>query len=181
MKSTKTAWTVTAVVIVLCAVMGCNRSLAALRSETARMMVTGDAYGYCIATDCQDMVNVARNVITLTERYTPAPKRLPGDVTLEDYCIQMEKAGTDAKKRVETAQSIRVLAERTMVALEKEETLTERDRAYLAGFRADLASATARMEKDPYNDAARAFNAIQGSFPANVLGFWVGPLECFEF
>lgn len=180
MKSTKTAWAVTAVVILLCAVLGCNRSLAALRSQTAKLMVTRDADGYCIATDCQDMVNVARNLMTLSKMYVADPMREPTS-QMEDYCVQMEKAGTDAKKRVEAARCIRILAEREMDSLEKMETLRTGHADYLAGFRTDLKSVVARMEKDPYNDAARAFNKIEGSFPANVLGFLVGPLDCFEF
>lgn len=179
MKSTKTAWAVTAVVILLCAVLGCNRSLAALRSQAAGQIVSRD--DYCIRTDCEDMVNIARNLMTLSKMYVGDPNRQPIYAQLEDYCVQMDAAGFDVNKRVEAARCIRVLAEREMDSLEKQETLRTGHADYLAGFRTDLKSVVARMEKDPYNDAARAFNKIEGSFPANVLGFLVGPLGCFEF
>ena len=179
MRSTKTAWAVTAVVILLCAVLGCNRSLAALRSQTAKLMVTRDADGYCIATDCQDMVNVARNLVTVAQKYLPADT--PEFKHVEFYCNQMDQAGTDAGMRMYAAQFLNKTAEDITAKLEEAGELSEKDAGYLSGFDTDLDAAMARMEKDPYNDAARAFNKIEGSFPANVLGFLVGPLDCFEF
>lgn len=179
MRSTKTAWAVTAVVILLCAVLGCNRSLAALRSQTAKLMVTGDADGYCVATDCQDMVNIARNLVTVAQKYLPADT--PEFKQVEFYCGQMDEAGTDAGVRMYAAQFLNQTVEDITAKLEETGGLSEKDAGYLSGFAADLKSAMARMEKDPYNDAARAFNQIEGSFPANVLGFLVGPLDCFVF
>lgn len=179
MKSNKTACIVTAAVIVLSAVLGCNRSLAALKGRTERMLTDGGETGYCVATDGEDMVNTARNLVTVAEKYLPADQGLLRE--LEAYCGQMEDAGRSVDERLNAARGIRSVADSVAMALEETGAVSEKDRGYLAGFDADLDSAMHRMERDPFNKAARAFNEVEKSFPANVLGFLVGPMNWFEF
>lgn len=181
MKSTKTAWTVTAVAILLCAVLGCNRSLAALRSQAMGIAIHGSGGGYGVLTDCQDMVNTARNLSTVTRKYLPEDAQAL--TRLETLCTRLEGLGErgDMAVRTKTVLELRALCRDIRLEMAERSDVTEKDAGYLSGFDTDLDAAMARMEKDPYNDAARAFNQIEGSFPANVLGFMVGPMDCIEF
>lgn len=179
MKSAKTAWAVTAVVILLSAVLGCNRSLASESGRVRQMIVTGDEHGYCIATDYQDMVNVARNLMTVGKKYLPAGD--PLFARLEEACARTPGERSSSREWVEATRDLRAGTDALIEKLEKTGALTEKDMGYLFGFATDLKSAMHRMESDPYNAAARAFNQVEGSFPARLLGFLVEPLECFSF
>lgn len=181
MKSTKTAWAVTAVVVALSAILGCNRSLAALRGEAMGIAIHGDSSGYGVLTDCQDMVNTARNLSTVAQKYLPVDD--PSVTKLEALCTQMEDLGQrgDMAVREKTVLELRAACRDLQAELSPHGQVTEKDRGYLSGFEVDLDAAMARMEKDPYNAAARDFNRAKGRFPANVLGFLVKPLHAIEF
>lgn len=178
-KSTKTACLITAGVMVLSAFLGCNRSLAALRGKTERAIVQGDGSGYSIMTDGQDMVDTARNLVTVAEKYIPGEKALFDD--LEAYCRQMEEARTDAGERKNAVLGIRSVCESIHMKLSEVGGVSEKDTGYLAGFEVELDAAMHRMSADPYNGAAKAFNDVEARFPASVLGVFVGPLATFDF
>lgn len=181
MKSIKTAWAVTAVVIVLSALFGCNRSLAALRSQAMSLAIHGSGSGYSVLTDCQDMVDTARNLSTVSQKY------LPGDdkslARLDSLCDQLEDLGVrgDMAVRGQTVLELRAACRDVQAELDGHGQVSDKDRGYLSGFAVDLDAAMARMEKDPYNDAARDFNRAKGRFPANVLGFMIGDMDPMEF
>lgn len=181
MKSTKTAWAVTILVILFSAVFGCNRSLASLRLQAMGLAIHGSGSGYSILTDCQDMSGTARNLSTVAQKY------LPGDASaltrLDSLCDRMESAGErwDMAARAETVLELRAACQDVQAELESHGQVSDKDRGYLSGFDADLDAAMARMEKDPYNDAARDFNRAKRSFPANVLGFMIGDMDPMEF
>lgn len=178
-KSNRTACLVTAGVVALSALLGCNRSLAALRGKTERAIVQGDGSGYSIATDSQELANTARNLRTVAEKYIPGEGELFRD--LETYCQQMEGTRTDAAERKKAALGIRSVCESIQMRLSEVGGVTEKDRGYLAGFEAELDSAMHRMSADPYNAAAERFNDVEDDFPANILGLFVGPLATFDF
>lgn len=180
MKSTKTAWAVTAVVVALSAILGCNRSLAHLHGQAVMVSIQGSG-GYSILTDCQDMVNTARNLSTVAQKYLPADD--PSITKLEALCTQLEDLGQrgDMAVREKTVLELRAACRDLQAELSPHGQVTEKDRGYLSGFDVDLDAAMARMEKDPYNAAARDFNRAKGRFPANVLGFLVKPLHAIEF
>lgn len=178
-KSTKTACLITAGVVVLCAFLGCNRSLAALRGKTERAILQGDGSGYSISTDGADMVTTARNMITVAKKYLPGETALFED--LEAYCRQMEEAKTDSAERKNAAMGLRAVCSSIHMRLSEVSALTDKDAGYLAGFEVELDAAMHRMSADPYNDAAQDFNDAEKSFPANVLGLFVGPLQTFDF
>lgn len=178
-KKNRTACLITAGVVVLSAFLGCNRSLAALRGKTERIILQGDGSGYSISTDGQDLVNTARNLVTVAKKYIPGEKALFED--LERYCRQMEDAKTDSAERKNAALGIRSVCEAIHMRLSETGSLSEKDEGYLVGFQVELDAAMHRMSADPYNDAAQDFNDAERGFPANVLGVFVGPLPTFDF
>lgn len=180
-RSNKTAVCVTAVAVVASTLLGSHRSLAATRRGVEKTITQGaDGSGYSIATDSQNMVNIARNLMTVAKRYLPADHALFAD--LEEYCQSLEGAKTaaDWKNGQDGVQSV---CQSIQMELAKTPEVTEGDRAYLAGFQVDLEAAVHSVAMDPYNDLARDFNQnVLGKFPANFLGklTFISPLETFD-
>lgn len=183
MRSTKrirTACLFTAGVMILSALFGCNRSLLSLRGKTALAVVQGDGSGYSIITDCQDLANTARNLRTVAEKYIPGETWLFD--SLESYCVKMEEGERlDVGERKTAVLGVRSVCESIQMKLSEVSGVTEKDRGYLSGFEVELDAAMHRMSADPYNAAAKRFNDVEDSFPANVLGLFVGPLPTFDF
>lgn len=180
-RSNKTAICVTAVAVVASTLFGSHRSLAALRRGVEKTITQGaDGSGYSIATDSQDMVNTARNLMTVAKKYLPADHALFAD--LEDCCRSLEGAKTAPDWKNGQAD-LRAVCDVLQMELAKLPEVTEQDRAYLAGFQVDLEAAAHSVERDPYNGLARDFNEnILGRFPANFLGklTFIAPLETFD-
>ncbi len=170
--SQKTAVAVAVAVAVASTLFGSHRSLAALRRGVEKTVVEGaDGSGYSIATDGQDMVNVARNLTTVARKYL-ADETLFAD--LEAYCRQMEEAET-IEDRLNARGGIRSVSETIQTKLAQQSEVTQTDREYLAGFQIDLEAASHSMAMDPYNDLARQFNEdVLGRFPARALGGLTG-------
>lgn len=179
-KRIRTACLFTAGVMVLSAFLGCNRSLADLRSKTWRMIAYGDGSGYSIITDCHDMTNTARNLRTVAEKYIPGETQLFDD--LEGYCEKLwEGERLDVGERKTAVLGVRSVCESIQMKLSEVGDVAEKDKGYLAGFEVELDAAMDRMSADPYNAAAERFNDVKDDFPANVLGLFVGPMPTFDF
>ncbi len=180
-KSNKTAICVTAVAVVASTILGSHRSVAAVRRGVEKTITQGaDGSGYSISTDCQDMVNIARNLMTVGKKYLPENHALFAD--LEEYCASLEGAKTvfDWKNGQNGLMSV---CQSIQMELAQMPEVSEQDRAYLAGFQVDLEAAAHSIAMDPYNDLARDFNDnVLGKFPANVLGklTFIAPLETFD-
>ncbi len=180
-KSNKTALCVTAVAVVASTVLGSHRSLAAVRRGVEKTITQGaDSSGFSISTDSQDMVNIARNLMTVAKKYLPADHALFAD--LEACCQSLEQAKTvfDWKNGQNGLMSV---CQSIQMELAKTPEVSEQDRGYLAGFQVDLEAAAHSIAMDPYNDLARDFNDnILGKFPANFLGklTFISPLETFD-
>lgn len=180
-KSNKTAICVTAVAVVASTLLGSHRSLAAVRRGVEKTITQGaDGSGYSIATDSQDMVNIARNLMTVAKKYLPADHALFAD--LEEYCQSLEQAKT-AFEWKNGQNGVQAVCQSIQMALTQTPEVSEQDRAYLAGFQVDLEAAAHSVAMDPYNGLARDFNDnVLGKFPANVLGklTFISPLETFD-
>lgn len=179
-RSVKPAVLITAIVIAVSAFLGCNRSLNALRRETAHQLsFPADGGEYSIATDGKDMADTARNMMTLARKYLPGGEA--DYAALEACCRQMDNVRFEASDVRTAAVGIRTACRDLAARLEVAPGLTERDRAYLAGFSATLDGSLHRMANDPYNAAAEEFNRKLDAFPANVLGIFVEPLQTVTF
>lgn len=179
-RSIRPAILITAIVIAASAFLGCNRSLNALRRETAHQLsFPADGGEYSIATDGKAMADVARNMMTLARKYLPDSEE--EYAALEACCQQMDHVNFEAADVRTAAVGIRTACRDLAARLEVAPGLTERDRAYLAGFDVDLDGCLHRMTNDPYNAAAEEFNRTLGVFPANVLGIFVEPLQTVTF
>lgn len=179
-RSVKPAVLITAAAVIISAFLGCNRSLNALRRETAHTLsFPADGGEYSIATDGQDMAAVARNMMTLARKYLPGGEEEYAQ--LEACCQQMDSVHFEAADVRTAAVGIRAACRDLAARLEVAPGLTERDRAYLAGFDVELDASLHRMENDPYNAAAEEFNRTLDAFPANVLGIFVEPLQTVTF
>lgn len=179
-RSVKPAILITAAVVVASAFLGCNRSLNALRRETAHQLRSSASGGeYSIATDGQEMADVARNLMTLARKYLPDGEE--EYAALEACCRQMDNVYFEASDVRTAAVGIQTACRDLAARLEVAPGLSERDRAYLAGFAVDLDGCLHRMENDPYNAAAEEFNRTLEAFPANVLGLFVEPLQTVTF
>lgn len=179
-RSTRTAALITAAVVAASAFLGCNRSLNALRRETAHQLRSSASGGeYSIATDGRDMADLARNMMTLARKYLPDGE--DAYTQLEACCQQMESVYFEASDVRTAAVGIQTACRDLAARLEVAPGLSERDRAYLAGFAVDLEGCLHRMENDPYNAAAEEFNRTLETFPANLLGLFVEPLQTVTF
>lgn len=171
---------ITAAAVILSAFLGCNRSLNALRRETAHtLMFPADGGEHSIVTDGQDMADAARNMMTLARKYLPDGQE--DYAQLEACCRQMDSVNFEAADVRTAAVGIRTACRDLAARLEVVPGLSERDRAYLAGFGVELDGCLHRMENDPYNDAAEEFNRTLETFPANVLGLFAEPLQTVTF
>lgn len=179
-RSARAAVLITAAVVVASAFLGCNRSLNALRRETAHTLsFPADGGEYSIATDGKDMAATARNLMTLARKYLPDGEE--DYATLEACCRQMDQIYFEASDVRTAAVGIRTACRDLTARLEVAPGLSQRDRDYLAGFSASLDGCLHRMANDPYNAAAEEFNRTLDAFPANVLGIFVEPLQTVTF
>lgn len=180
MRSTKTAVLITAAVVAASAVFGCNRSLNALRRDTARTLMFPAGGGeHSIATDGRHMAAVARNLMTVAKKYLPGEGETYAQ--LEACCQQLDAVHFEAADVRTAVVGIRAACQDLTARLESARGLSEEDKAYLAGFAVDLDGCLHRMENDPYNASAEAFNRKLDAFPANVLGLFVEPLQTVTF
>lgn len=181
-RSTKAAVLITAAVVAASAFLGCNRSLNALRRETAHTLMFNNADAmdhHSIVTDGRSMANIAHNVITVAKKYLIGQEETYAQ--LEACCQQMDNALFEAADVRTAAVGIRGGCADLIARLESAQGLSEEDRAYLVGFGVDLDGYIHRMENDPYNDAAEEFNRTLETFPANLLGIFVEPLQTVTF
>lgn len=169
LKSYTGGMVVLAVVIVLSVLLGSHRSLVSERSKVEAQFAP-------IAGDLQDCLDITANLLTVGERYLEESQL----VALEGSRNMLSdwhgiSNGYTAYTR---------LQEETAAVLDELEgcELTEKDRAYVQGFRTDLASEADTISRDGYNAAAEQFNSkVLGAFPANILSklTFVAPAELF--
>ena len=166
LKSYTGAMVVMVVVIALSVLLGSHRSLTAARSQVEELFYTGaDGSGQSIATDLEQRRAVAANLESVALRY------LTEADTADVHNARQELERADSPR--EMYQWDQALGQAADVLMEKLEgcALTEKDAAYLAGFRADLAAKADTMARDPYNERVDQFNReVLGRFPANLLG-----------
>ena len=165
------AMVVLAVAVVLSVLFGSHRSLVQAREkvETERFA--------SIAEDLQDCLDITANLLTVAGRYLDG-----SDLTsLADSREALADAGDIPDAH--TAY-VRLLGDAETVFLKLEDApLSEKDGAYVQGFRVDLAAEADTISRDGYNAAAEDFNArVLGAFPASVLSrlTFVRPAETFQ-
>ena len=160
---------VLAVVIVLSVLLGSHRSLVSERSKVEAQFAP-------IAGDLQDCLDITANLLTVGERYLEESQlaELEGSRNMLSDWHGISNGYTAYTRLQEEAAAV-------LDELEECE-LTEKDRAYVQGFRTDLASEAVTISRDGYNDAAEEFNRkVLGAFPANILSklTFVGSAELF--
>lgn len=148
---------VLAAAVALSVLLGSHRSLVGERAKVEAQFTS-------IAGDLQDCLDITANVLAVGERYLEEDELagLEGSRnTLSDW--HGISSGYTAYTR---------LQEEASAVLDALETsgLTDKDRQYVQGFRADLAAEADTIARDGYNAAAEQFNRkVLGAFPANIL------------
>ena len=169
LKSYTGGMVVLAVVIVLSVLLGSHRSLVSERSKVEAQFAP-------IAGDLQDCLDITANLLTVGERYLEESQlaELEGSRNMLSDWHGISNGYTAYTRLQEEAAAV-------LDELEGCE-LTEKDRAYVQGFRTDLASEADTISRDGYNAAAEEFNRkVLGAFPANILSklTFVGSAELF--
>lgn len=169
LKSYTGGMVVLAVVIVLSVLLGSHRSLVSERNKVEAQFAP-------IAGDLQDCLDITANLLTVGERYLEESQlaELEGSRNMLSDWHGISNGYTAYTRLQEEAAAV-------LDELEGCE-LTEKDRAYVQGFRTDLASEADTISRDGYNDAAEEFNRkVLGAFPANILSklTFVGSAELF--
>lgn len=160
---------VLAAAVVLSVLLGSHRSLADQRSKVEEQFAP-------IAGDLQDCLDITANLLTVGGRYLEQSQlaALEGSRNMLSDWHGISNGHTAYTRLQEQAAAL-------LDTLESCE-LTERDRQYVQGFRADLAAEADTIARDGYNQAAERFNReILGAFPANILSklTFVAPAELF--
>lgn len=169
LKSYTGGMVVLAVVIVLSVLLGSHRSLVSERDKVEAQFAP-------IAGDLQDCLDITANLLTVGERYLEESQlaELEGSRNMLSDWHGISNGYTAYTRLQEEAAAV-------LDELEGCE-LTEKDRAYVQGFRTDLASEADTISRDGYNAAAEEFNRkVLGAFPANILSklTFVGSAELF--
>lgn len=148
---------VLAAVIVLSVLLGSHRSLMSERARVEEQFAP-------IAGDLQDCLDITANLLTVGERYLDA-----ADLAALEGSRNMLSDWHGISNGYTAYQRLQSEAAAVLDQLE-EQALTDKDRQYVRGFRADLASEADTIARDDYNQTAEAFNReILGVFPANIL------------
>ena len=164
------AMVVLAVVIVLSTLLGSHRSLVQAKAAVEAQFAP-------IAGDLQDCLDITANLLTVAGRYLDG-----SDLTsLADSREALADAGDIPAAH---AAYVRLLGDAETLFLKLEDApLSEKDGAYVQGFRVDLAAEADTISRDGYNAAAEDFNTrVLGAFPASVLSrlTFVRPAETFQ-
>lgn len=164
-KSHTGAMVVMTAVILLSVLLGSHRSLTAERAKVEAIFYQGDGSGYSIAADLNECLDITANLLTVAGRYLEenALAKLEGSRNMLADWHGITSAHSAYDRLMEEAEAVLDELER--------QTLTEKDAEYVQGFRTDLAARADTIARDPYNQAAEAFNErVLGAFPASLLG-----------
>ena len=150
LKSYTGALVVLAAVIVLSAPLGCLRSVNAQRAQVLELFAQGgQGDGGSVASDLQDRIGTAQNLLTVARRYPET-----------DGISDLEGAIAWAQGNADPDKGAFPEADVNMGAV----------CAQVIGFEAELSGAADRMSRDEYSKAADRFNRkVLGRFPAVLL------------
>lgn len=167
LKSYTGALVVLAAVIVLSAPLGCLRSVNAQRAQVLELFAQGgQGDGGSVASDLQDRIGTAQNLLTVARRYPEAA----GISDLEG-AIAWAQGNADPDKGAfpEADVNLGAVCARVIAQL-RAAGVSEKDAQYLYGFEAELSGAADRMSRDEYSKVADRFNRkVLGRFPAVLL------------
>ncbi|MBQ8510281.1 MAG: LemA family protein [Clostridia bacterium] len=154
------------VVIVLSCLLGCRRSLLALRQDVEDCFYNGEeGDGFSIQADLEYVGGTASNLKTVALRYISADD--PAVVRLTEARNALTAAKDIPGKyaaATELSDAVQVLYD----SLDPSK-MTSTDKNYRASLYDDISSAMQRISHNEYNDRAREFNAILDGFPANLI------------
>ena len=163
LKSHRGAVLLSVLLVILSILFGFRRSVTAARAQVEALFYDGGS-GYSIQAGLDERCAVARNLLTVASRY------LSGEDTADvSAAVRMLEQADDPAEKYEWNQALGWAAEELLATLEDCD-LTERDAAYVQGFRADLTGLANTIRRDSYNQQAGQFNReVLGAFPANLL------------
>ena len=158
---------VLAAVIVLSAPLGCLRSVNAQRAQVLELFAQGgQGDGGSVASDLQDRIGTAQNLLTVARRYpeTDGISDLEGAIAWAQGNADPDKGAFPEADVNMGAVCAQVIAQLRAAGV------SEKDAQYLYGFEAELSGAADRMSRDEYSKAADRFNRkVLGRFPAVLL------------
>lgn len=167
LKSYTGALVVLAAVIVLSAPLGCLRSVNAQRAQVLELFAQGgQGDGGSVASDLQDRIGTAQNLLTVARRYpeTDGISDLEGAIAWAQGNADPDKGAFPEADVNLGAVCAQVIAQLRAAGV------SEKDAQYLYGFEAELSGAADRMSRDEYSKAADRFNRkVLGRFPAVLL------------
>ncbi len=167
LKDKKIAVLLMILMIVLGTAFGSHRSLMKLYNSAQNIFYIGENKdGLSIQHDLEDRVEYSGYLVKVAEKYMSSDNKLIADVKSSKDALK----NADTIKEKSNANYQLYSAVRALYDELGNYKLTEKDVQYRREYYASFSSFGDTISGSSYNNAAREYNRVLNSFPANILG-----------